>query len=79
MKTVFSEAEAETEQAALKEKQIDAVVVALPPVDGAPMFAIETGRYATHEAAVEASIALAEQKQVRTAVVPAAPLPKPPG
>jgi hypothetical protein len=79
VKTVFSEAEAKAEQAALKEKQIDAVIVALPPADGAPRFAIETGRYASHDAAVEASIALAEQKQVRTAVVTAAPLPKPPG
>jgi hypothetical protein len=78
VKSVFSEPEAKAEQAALKEKQIDAVIVALPPMDGAPMFAIETGRYATHDAAVEASIALAEQKQVRTAVVTAAPLPKPP-
>jgi len=79
VKTVFSEAEAKAEQAALKEKQIDAVIVALPPADGAPLFAIETGRYATHDAAREASIALAEEKQLQTAVVPAAPLPKPPG
>jgi hypothetical protein len=43
------------------------------------MFAIETGHYPTHDAAVDASIALAEQKQVRSAVVTAAPLPKPPG
>jgi hypothetical protein len=79
VKTVFSEPEAKAEQAALQEKQIDAVIVALPPADGAAMFAIETGRYPTHDAAVEASIALAEQKHVRTAVVAAAPLPKPPG
>jgi hypothetical protein len=79
VKTVFTEAEAKTEQAALKEKQIDTIVVALPPADGAPMFAIETGRYSTHDDAAEASAALAEEKQLRTAIVPAAPLPKPPG
>jgi hypothetical protein len=77
--TVFSEEAAKAEQAALKEKEIESVVVALPPEGGETMYAVEIGPYASHAAAADASAALAEQKEVQTVIVPAAPLPKPPG
>lgn len=80
VKTFGSEAEAKAEQVSLKGKQIESVIVALPPEGGgAVIYSVETGRYATRAEASAASASLAEKSEVQTAVVPAAPLPKPPG
>jgi septal ring-binding cell division protein DamX len=80
VKTFGSEAEAKAEQIALKGKQIESVIVTLPPEGGgAVIYSVETGHYATRAEAAAASASLAEKSEVQTAVVPAAPLPKPPG
>jgi septal ring-binding cell division protein DamX len=80
VKTFGSEAEAKAEQVALKGKQIESVIVTLPPEGGgAVIYSVETGHYATRAEASAASASLAEKSDVQTAVVPAAPLPKPPG
>lgn len=80
VKTFGSEAEAKAEQVALKGKQIESVIVTLPPEGGgAVIYSVETGRYATRAEAAAAAASLAEKSEVQTAVVPAAPLPKPPG
>jgi septal ring-binding cell division protein DamX len=80
VKTFGSEAEAKAEQVALKEKQIESVIVTLPPEGGgAVIYSVETGHYATRAEASAASASLAEKSEVQTAVVPAAPLAKPPG
>ncbi|MEA2237215.1 MAG: hypothetical protein QOC81_1939 [Thermoanaerobaculia bacterium] len=79
MKTFGSEAEAKAEQAALQGKQIESVVVTLAPLGGAAIYAVETGHYATRAEASAASASLAEKNGLQTAVVPAAPLPKPLG
>jgi cell division septation protein DedD len=80
VKTFGSEAEAKAEQVALKGKQIESVIVTLPPEGGgAVIYSVETGHYATRAEASAASASLAEKSEVQTEVVPAAPLPKPPG
>jgi cell division septation protein DedD len=80
VKTFGSEAEAKAEQVALKGKQIESVIITLPPEGGgAVIYSVETGHYVTRAEASAASASLAEKSEVQTAVVPAAPLAKPPG
>ena len=80
VKTVASEAEVKALQGELKAKEIESVVVPLPGEGDVVIYEVDIAtRYASRREAADAAAAIADKKGVETVVVPAAPLPKPPG